>query len=153
MASSQTKRRALEIFLGLVIVVLAFMLYRAITVPAQKMERQQELTELTRARMIDIRESMIRYESEHGRFPTTLDSLVMFVEQDSLMQADADSIFGASFEPDSLPFSPRTGDRFILQVNDTSRVNTYLLKDPNRERDFIGTLEPDPTQVNAASWE
>ena len=153
MASGETTRTALTIVLGIIIVVLGFLLYRTITVPAERLDRQQELTEATRARMTNIREALIRYEREYNEFPGTLDSLVMFVEQDSLMQAINDSLYGATFEADSLPFSPRTGDRFIYEINDTSDVNVYLLQDPNQPRDSIGTLQPDPTQVNAASWE
>ncbi len=153
MASRQTKSLVIQIVMGVVIVVLVFLLYRTISVPAERIQRQEELTELTRARMIDIREAMIRYEQQYDDFPSTLDSLVLFVKEDSLMQANINEIYGSNFEPDSLPFSPRTGERFILQVNDTSQVDTYLLRDPDREGDYIGTLEPNPTEVNAASWE
>jgi hypothetical protein len=41
---------------------------------------------------------------------------------------------------------------FELTVNDTARVKTYLLKDPDSD-DQIGTVEPDVTRLNAASWE
>lgn len=95
---------------------------------------------------------MIRYEELNDRFVTTLDSLVDFVRNDSLYRMAADSIFWEGFVADSLVHSPRTGKRFVLSVNDTSRVNTYLLQDPDSD-DQIGTLEPDITKLNAASWE
>jgi hypothetical protein len=57
-----------------------------------------------------------------------------------------------SFPYDSLVFSPRTGKRFSYAINDTARVNTYLLQDPD-SNDKIGTLLADVTLVNAASWE
>ena len=150
-SSGQGLRIGIQILLGIIIVVLCYFLYVSITEPYKLVERQEEFTRLTRERMSNIRQAMTRYESEYGRYPTSLDSLVMFV-QDSLEQAQVDSIFGASFVPDSLPYSPRTGKRFELAVNDTARVPTYLLEDPDSD-DFIGTLEPDITRVNAASWE
>ena len=76
----------------------------------------------------------------------------MWVKADSLMQAQMDSLLGPDVQPDSLPYSPRTGKRFIYAVNDTGRVAIYLLKDPDSE-DHIGAAEPDVSQLNAASWE
>jgi len=86
------------------------------------------------------------------RFITSLDSLQMWITQDSLMAAKRDSIFGSGFMADSLIYSPRTGKKFVYTVNDTSAVVTYLLEDPDSD-DYIGTLSGDVTQLNAASWE
>ena len=151
--SSRAKRLVVEIILGIIIIGLSYYLYRTIREPAERLALQEELTEQTRNRMEDIRTAMIRYENENERYPTTLDSLVMFVEQDSSVQAQMDSLFGANFNPDSLPYSPRTGNRFVLQVNDTADVETYRLQDPDRESDYIGTVSSDITELNAASWE
>ncbi len=145
-------RTGLQIVLGIIIVVLAYVLYESITAPYAAVERQRELTERVRERMSDVRTAMIHYERVNNRYPLTLDSLVAFVKSDSLMQIKADSIFGKVVNPDSLPYSPRTGEMFQLSVNDTARVKTYLLKDPNSD-DQIGTVAPDVTQLNAASWE
>ena len=153
MALSRGKRLTIEIVLGIIIIVLSWYLYRTIREPAELMARRQQMTEWTRGRMEDIRAAMIQYEREHGRFPTTLDSLVMYVKQDSFIQANTDSLFGERFKPDSLPFSPRTGERFIFQVNDTADVETYYVQDPNREQDYIGTQSGDVTDLNAASWD
>lgn len=142
----------IQVALGLVIVALAYWLFVSITEPYEAIERQEEVTEMTRARMGAVRTAMIRYEELNDRFVTSLDSLVDFVRNDSLYRADADSIFWDGFVADSLVRSPRTGKKFVLSVNDTSRVNTYLLQDPDSD-DQIGTLEPDITKLNAASWE
>jgi hypothetical protein len=142
----------IQVVLGLVIIALVYWLYVSITEPYEAVRRQEEVTEQTRARMLNVRSAMIRYEEVNERYVTTLDSLVDFVQTDSLYSVEGDSIFGAGFVPDSLPFSPRTGKRFLLSVNDTARVMTYLLKDPDSD-DQIGTLEPDVTKLNAASWE
>ena len=149
---SQGIRVALQLALGIVIVGLAYWLYVSITKPYEAVERRKELTEMTRARMDDIRVAMIQYERKYDRFPMTLDSLVMFVRTDSLLSLRPDSIFGAGFMLDSLSYSPRTRKLFSLSVNDTSRVKIYLLQDPDSD-DRIGSTSPDLTLLNAASWE
>lgn len=143
---------ALRIILSIVIVVLAYWLYVSITEPYKVIEREKELTELTRQRMGDIRTSLIKFENENGRFTASLDSLVTFIKADSVYGGKFDSVFRPGFSPDSLPFSPRTGNRFSLTVNDTSRVKTYLLEDPDSD-DKIGDLTGDVTRLNASSWE
>ena len=151
-SSGQGIRVALQVVLAIVIVGLAYWLYVSITEPYKVIEREEAMTELTRSRMDDVRKAMVRYEQQNSRYPSTLDSLVQFVKEDSLYRIAGDSIFGQGFVPDSLPYSPRTGRRFELAINDTARVKTYLLKDPDTD-DLIGTVEADVTRLNAASWE
>ncbi|ACY47159.1 hypothetical protein [Rhodothermus marinus] len=147
----QITRIVLQIVLGVVIVILAYYLYLSITEPYKAVKREQELTRLTRDRMSDIRTALIRYELLYDHYPPTLDSLVAWIRQDSFMMAKADSIFGPGFILDSLIYSPRDG-KFEYAVNDTGRVEIYYLKDPASD-DHIGSLEPDVTKLNAASWE
>ena len=151
-SSSRVLQTTLQVVLGIVILVLGWFLYDSITTPYARVERQQEVTEMTRDRMNLVRQALILFERDHGRYISTLDSLALWVQTDSTMQADADSIFGSGFMPDSLVHSPRTGRMFEYAVNDTSRTQTYLLSDPDSD-DFIGTLTGDVTQLNAASWE
>lgn len=142
----------LQLFLIVVIIALSYWLYRSLTEPYKVIEEQQRITDVTRTHMQKVRTALIRYEAVNGRFTADLDSLVMFLRQDSLYQAAGDSLLGPEFEIDSLPFSPRTGNRFLLSVNDTSRVHTYLLEDPDSD-DRIGTELPDVTLLNASSWD
>lgn len=151
-SNSRGANVAIQLVLLVVIAGLSYYLYRSLTEPYELIRQQQEVTERTRQRMGHVRTALIRFERVNGRFTTSLDSLVMFVSSDSLFRVDGDSLFGASFVPDSLPYSPRTGKRFEYSVNDTSRVQTYLLKDPD-SRDQIGTPLPDVTLLNASSWE
>ena len=155
MASSRGTRLAIEIVLAIAIVALSYWLFRTITEPAELLERQEQLTEETRERMDFIRQTLIRYEREHDRFVSTLDSVLMYAREDSALQLMKQERLGEDFVLDSLIYSPRTGERFIFEVApDTIAINTYLLQDPYApERNFIGTLDADPTEVNAASWE
>lgn len=149
--SSQAVRTGLQIFLALVIVVLAYWLYLSITEPYKVIEQERELTELTRQRMSDVRSALIAHEQRVGRFPGSLDSLVYFV-RDSLSEGRRDSLLAAQYPADSLIYSPRTGRQFVYSLNDTSNVDIYLLEDPD-SNDRIGSERPDVTRLNAASWE
>src|SRR5690625_6679066 len=79
--SSQAVRTGLQIFLALVIVVLAYWLYLSITEPYKVIEQERELTELTSKRMSDVRSALIAHEQRVGRFPGSLDSIVFFVRE------------------------------------------------------------------------
>ncbi len=152
MASSQSIRTGIQVVLAIVIIVLSYVLYESITEPYQRIERQQELTELTRQRMSHIRTGLIQFSQARDSFPDSLDTLVSFLRQDSVIMASQDSIFGTTINLDSLLFSPRTGNQFQYTVNDTGRVETYLLQDPDSE-DQVGTLSGDVTQTHSATWE
>lgn len=152
MASSQSIRTGIQVVLAIVIIVLSYVLYESITEPYERIERQQRLTELTRQRMSHIRTGLIQFSQRRDSFPDSLNVLVSFIRDDSVLMANQDSIFGEPINLDSLLYSPRTGKRFQYTVNDTGRVETYLLQDPDSD-DQIGTLSGDVTQTNAASWE
>lgn len=149
---SRSVRAGIQLLLVLVVGGLSYWLYRSLTDPYRTIEQEQAATERTRRRMMVIRAQMVHYETARGRYPSTLDSLVEFVKQDSSDDLDGVSMSGPGIVPDSLPFSPRTGKPFILIVRDTQGVATYLLKDPD-SNDQIGTLTPDATRINVASWE
>ena len=154
MASRSNTQVIIQVVLALVIVGLAYLLYRSITDPYEVIEQRERMTEITRARLDDIRQGLTRYENMANRYPGTLDSLVAFLQSDT-MGVSVDSLLGEDFNPDSLerlPRSPRTGEPFVYSVNDTGRVDIYLLKDPNSE-DQIGSETPNRADVNVASWE
>jgi type II secretory pathway pseudopilin PulG len=150
--SSQGTRTGIQVGLGIVILVLAYFLYRSITEPYERIERQQRTTEQTRERMSNIRTALIDYERDSTSYPDSLNILVQHIQSDSILATRQDSVFGGPLNLDSLLFSPRSGKPFQYTVSDTGRVETYLLKDPDTD-DQIGTLSGDPTQTNVASWE
>ena len=151
-SGSQNKRVIIQVALGVLILCMGYFLYVSITEPWEAVERQEELTERTRLRMSNVRAALIRFDERNGRFPGSLDSLHIWVQTDSTIQAHSDSLFGSGTDIDSFIVSPRTGTQFEYAINDTSRVMVYLLSDPDSD-DEIGTLEPDPTRLNAATWE
>ena len=144
---------AIQVTLGLIIVALGYWLYVSITGPWDAVERERAITELTRGRMTHVRMALVRHDREEDQFPGTLDSLMMWLQQDSLAMANPDSVFQTEgLVLDSLTYSPRTGNRFLYALNDTGRVAIYLLQDPDSE-DHIGSETPEVSQLNAASWE
>ena len=143
---------AIQALMAVLIVVLGIWLYRSITEPWDAVERQEALTELTRQQMTHVRNALTRYERAEERFPGSLDSLVMWLQADSVVSANPDSIFGMGVLLDSLMYSPRTGSAFEYSLNDTGRVAIYLLQDPDSD-DQIGSNIPDVTLLNAASWQ
>lgn len=154
--SGATVRKVVQVVLAIVIAGLAYYLYYSITAPYERIERQRLRTELTRERMMDIRDGMIRYREARDSFPDSLNQLVEFIRDDSITWTHRDSIFELAqqqveFSLDSLPYSPRTGNPFELIVNDTLETPTYVLIDPDRP-DSIGTRGQDVTMINAPSW-
>lgn len=150
-SSSQGLRLGIQVLLAIAIVALGYWLYVSITAPYARIEQAREVTEQTRQRMKKLSQALILYERETDDFPSSLDSLLIWLRNDTLA-ALRDQVLGADLNMDSLLFSPRTGSRFVYALNDTGRVEIYLLKDPDSE-DQIGSEVPDVTLLNAASWE
>ncbi len=143
---------AIQIGLGIVIVVLTYVLYDSITAPWEAVQKEQRLTDLTRARMNQVRIALRHFEDVNDRFPGSIDSLVTFVAEDSLATSNPDSFFHGAFELREFMNSARSGTRFQYALNDTGRVKIYHLKDPDSD-DYIGSIEPDISFLHAASWE
>ncbi len=151
-SSSRGIQKVIQVVLAIAIVGLSYLLYISITEPYEAVVHRKEVTEQTRNRMSEVRSAMITFERENHYFIHTLDSLQMWLASDSVIMANADSLFGEGFLVDSLIFSPRTGKMFELTVPDTTDVHIYLLSDPDSD-DHIGSLGDDVTRLNAASWE
>ncbi len=151
MASSQGLRIAIQVLLGIAIIALGYWLYVSITAPWAAVEEERAITAQTREQMNKVRLALITHERALDKFPSTLDSLIIWVRTDSATVANWDSLYGV--HPESMLYSPRTGNRFLYTLIDTGRVAIYLLKDPD-SNDQIGSTNPDDiTTLNAASWE
>lgn len=154
----QKRNQILSIILGIIIIILGYMLYHAIVDPYEEVLKEEAMTERVRQRMMNAREGLRSYDRTIGNFPPTdggLDSLVNFLKEDSVMVADADSLFNvpasSEFNPDSVIYSPRTGNKFEYALNDTLNPQIYELRDPDSD-DKIGDLER-TTMLNAANWQ
>lgn len=152
----QKRNNIISAVLILVILVLGYWLYHAITDPYKKVEERQHMTELVHTRMSNVRDALIKYKNKKGHFPPNLDSLVVFLKTDSLMVAMGGKLFDtkvSTYNPDSLVYSPRPPHpRFNYARNDSIRPELYQLMDPQDSSNVIGSLTK-TTDLNAASWE
>ena len=128
MATEGTSGRdiAIRAVLALAILGLAAVLFYVTVVPAQRVAAAERQTDLTRERMDDVRTALIAYRDSNQTYPSTLDSLVLYARQDSAFQARL-AVKEERFRPasiDSLPYSPRTGARFLYEVV-TDAVDIY----------------------------
>lgn len=153
-----TRNKVLSIVLGVVILALSWLLYDSIVTPYQEVIEREAMTERVRARMNTIKDVLIQYDVRNGKYPPTeggLDSVVMFVQTDSMMMAMSDSILsynGEKFPLAELTYSPRDLQRFNYTFNDTIRPPLYLLEDPSEDYDdAIGSLSR-TTMRNAPNW-
>lgn len=176
----------LHVILYVIIIVLAYVLIRvAIVDPTEIMEQEKYYTQEARLRMMNLREAQILWENKYGRYTDNLDSLVMFIQTDtsvlalrngydSLTQRSTDpfkKLTSGEFYPESLYYSPKSGRRFIVQIDTTLDVDTvinrrgrvervdsiytigerYVIGNPD-SKDKIGDLYSDALK-NTASWE
>lgn len=145
----------ISIVLSIVIIGLAYVLYDSITTPYQARILQIEEQTRVRERLQNVRDALIAYQREKGKYPPSLDSIQVFLETDPKMIAGRDTLFVSALNPtfDITTFlqSPRSQNRFEYALNDTLRPMVYLLKDPD-SGDLIGSLDR-TTRLNAPNWD
>jgi len=77
-------KTALRIILAIVIIGLAFALYKSIQTPIEFRQVQQERYDATIQKLKDIRKAQLAYKDEHGNFTGGFDTLINFIKTDSL---------------------------------------------------------------------
>ncbi len=145
-----TRNRVLSIVLLLAIIGLGYFLYISITGPWQEVQKERQVTEQVRSQLMDVNSAIRFFNEQNNRFPHNLDSLMVFLDTDSLFQVNSEEIIGREFNPDRFLISIRTGNRFEYALNDTVRPPLYKISDPDTE-DHIGTLTR-ITDRGAPSW-
>ncbi len=170
-----------------VILILSYILIKVAYIdPSNYMKQENYYKTESHLRMDNIRQAEILWDKKYKRFTDNLDSLVNFVKTDSFVYQvmnGVDTITGKStnpfkklksvgaFVPESLFFSPKTHKRYILQVDTSTVLDTfinrrgkitkvdtnitigtrYFLKDPDGYG-TIGDLHNEALK-NTASWE
>lgn len=153
-----TRNQILSVVLGIIILALSWLLYDSIVTPYQQVKQREAETERVRTRMLTLKDALVQYESTYGHFPPSdggLDSIVTFLQTDSLMVAMGDTLFRQvpplTYSPETMIITPReSGARFEYTLNDTLRPPLYLLEDPDTD-DAIGSLSR-TTMRNAPNW-
>jgi hypothetical protein len=172
--------------LYLAIIILAIVLVKvAIIDPKNAVETQEYYKTETHLRMKNLKEGEILWQLKYGKFTANLDSLVSFIKTDpmvdsiknafdTLTQKSANPFVPLStgqFTPESLYFSPRTHQRFLVSVDTavsadtvvnrrgqitridttTTMGNLYMIEDPDGNGTIGSTT--DEALKNTASWE
>ena len=157
----ETRNQIITVALGVVIVVLAYILYDSIVSPYQEVLEERAVTDETRDQMVKIRDALVVMDRKEGRFPYTLDSLLIFLEDSDEIDRgmennthyfidDADTFLRQEDPLENLLRSPRSNREFNYSLNDTISPMMYLLEDPDTD-DHIGD-ELRTTRLNATSW-
>jgi hypothetical protein len=129
--------------------VLAYVLYEPYMIREQEETNKRE----SRARMINIRQAQLLHIGQFGRYNTSMDSLVSFINTlpDSIRTMHFRPLALSPFVPESLLHTPKSSRPYFLQVVDTTAIKKYLVDDPDGYGS-IGSLTDD-SRVNKASWE
>lgn len=139
--------------LKIVIVILAAVLVYVIYEPYQIQAQEESYRSESRLRMLNIRAAQLQHIGQYGRYASTLDSLVTFIQTlpDSVRTTSFVALSGGTFTPQSLLVAPKSGQPYMLASVDTTAIKKYLLEDPDGYGS-IGSLTDD-SRVNKASWE
>lgn len=76
-------KAALHIFLGIMIVLLTFLLYRSIIQPIRFNREKDMRVNAAISKLVDIRKAQNAYRDIHGRYTESFDSLIRFIQTDS----------------------------------------------------------------------
>jgi len=136
--------KIIRIALGVVIVVLAFLIFKGINEPIKFNKEKKYRYSFVIQKLKDIRTSQIAYKSVKGEFTNNYDSLLYFIKRDSfplvkqignpddttaivirdtVMLSVRDSLFPKEYIIDSLPFVPFTGgkSKFDMQAGEIEK--------------------------------
>lgn len=145
------RNRIFSIVLIVVIGVLTVWLYNTITGPWKEVQAKQAEIQQVRSRLLAVNDAIRYYNEQQGRYPASLDSLMIFLRDDTFFQQNTDSLLrDRQFDAQNFIQSPRNGNRFEYALNDTVRPQLYLIEDPDSD-DHVGTLSK-VTDRGAPSW-
>ncbi len=100
----------------LVLVLIAFVL-ASVLYPKQLWTRQDQLTEEARERMRNVNYMVQRYHDTHQRYTENLDTLVQFMQNDSIL------VKRPSFEVETLTFFDSKYDSFLVGFMDRFHIS------------------------------
>lgn len=165
----------IHIILILIIIGLTYLLIQvAILEPQRIIEQEKYWKEESRLRMLNLKQLELLYKEKYGKYTDSFDSLFTLFKKDPNIQAKVDSLFRplkhGSFELDSLRWSPKSNQAYILQVDSTLRADSVFTKAGRFLRidttvvigelyyiecpDGYGTIGDltNPLKVNTTSW-
>lgn len=144
-----------SILLKIIIVILLAVLIYTLWEPYEIRRTEDRHRAESRLRMTNIRNAQMFYFRQYQTYQREIDSLITWIESDSLVIAKSDSLFQplrvGEFVADSLRYSPRSHRSYIIEVDDTSATHRYYIECP----DGFGSVSSidDLSQLHRPSWE
>ncbi|HSH52062.1 MAG TPA: hypothetical protein VK982_10115 [Bacteroidales bacterium] len=83
-------KKVIQIVLAIAIVVLAYLIWESIQTPIRFNKEKDKRYEATIQRMKDIRTAQLAYKDEYGSFTGSFDTLINFIETDSMKVVKAE---------------------------------------------------------------
>ncbi len=169
-----------------IVAILTFLLIKvAVIDPSAEVEAEKYFKTETRMRMSNLKEAQILFEKKNGAFTASLDKLIDFIKNDKFVDSVVNAfdsltmksanpfkvLSDGKFTPDSLFTSPKTNQRFVMNIDSSEVIDSvvtpagkflraekktvigkkYYIEDPNGYG-TIGSIDNDALK-NTASWE
>jgi hypothetical protein len=170
---------------AVIVILIAILIKVAIIDPKNIVESENYFKNEARLRMKDLKEGEILYQKKFDHYTGDLDTLINFIKSDKMVDSVINSVDSLShkssnpfvkltdgeFIPDSLYKTPKSQQRFTLEVDSSITADTvvdkrgrilriekhkvigtkYYINDPDGYGS-IGSLDNDALK-NTASWE
>jgi len=124
-----------------VIVILIVVLIKVAIIDPKEVVVQEKFNKKeSRLRMNNLKEAEILYQKKYGKFTDNLDTLINFIKHDPMIDSLMTAIDSATmkpanpfeelsngeFTPDSLYKTPKSHQRYIVQIDTTLDVDTVI---------------------------
>ncbi len=144
-------KKAIQIILGVVILVLIFQLYKSIQTPIEFRDVKRARYEATIEKLKNIRTAELAYKDEYGKFTGSFDTLINFIKYDSLSLVKAEGRLS-----DSLLEAGWTEKRAVKEGFISRDTMKIAIKDSLFSKDFnaddlwrVPSTENDSFQLGA----
>jgi regulator of protease activity HflC (stomatin/prohibitin superfamily) len=131
----------IHIILYVVIAILIVILIKVAIIDPKEIVAVEKFNRIeSRLRMDNIKEAQILWEKKHGTFTDNLDSLILFVKQDSFVDSVVNAfdsltmksanpfkpLSHGEFSADSLIYSPRSHSMYTIQIDTSVSIDTTV---------------------------
>jgi hypothetical protein len=127
-------RTALQIFLAIIILVLAYLLYDSIRKPKRFIRDRDVRVQAAIEKLKDIRELQVAYKSVYGKYTGNFDTLISFFKYDSLINEGKELV--KAYNSDEMTEKEAIKKGFIRIIKTKVAVKDSILR-PNYPIDEI----------------
>lgn len=144
-----------SVLLKIIIVILLAVLIYTLWEPFEVIRTEDRQRTESRLRMTNLRNAQMFYFRQYQTYQRDVDSLITWIQSDSLVVAKSDSLFRplrlGEFVADSLRYSPRSHRRYVIEVDDSSATHRYYIECPDGFG-YVSSID-DLSQLHRPSWE